>query len=76
MEELEEEEEFILPTQQEYEANLTPLQNQTHADKCGSCIKTINLSGNPAANMLYCKYNGVMVSKHQSCCDRYICRKS
>lgn len=81
LEDIEDNEEVLaqqLPTQKEYNEMVerkAQMQNQTHADKCGSCIKAANLTGNPAANLLYCKYNGVMVNKFQACCGEYKCRK-
>ena len=51
--------------------SLAPLQNQTHADTCGTCIKAINISGNPVSVYRQCKWSGAVVSKHQSCCEHY-----
>ena len=63
-----------LPSQQEYEEmwnNKMNLQNQTHGQVCGNCIRTVNMTGNPSPKMLYCKWNGVMVVKFQTSCEMF-----
>ena len=47
------------------------LQNQTHSVTCETCIKAINISGNPVSTFRQCKWSGAVVSKHQVCCERY-----
>jgi len=68
-----EEQEEPLPflTQEEINNNIQIIQNQTHGEVCGTCVKALNNTPNPHANMRYCKYNGTMVSKHQACCEVY-----
>ena len=53
------------------EVEESPLQNQTHSVTCETCIKAINISGNPVSTFRQCKWSGAVVSKHQACCERY-----
>ena len=76
-----EEETYRIPTQDEVNEQVRlneqirikkvqeDLQNQTHGDKCGSCIKFTRQTPNPRSIMAYCVFHGVMVNKNQASCD-------
>lgn len=63
-----------LPTQTEINKIVeekSKLQNQTHSDTCGACIKFTRTTPNPASMLGYCKWHGSMVNKNQASCDSY-----
>ena len=65
---------FTLPTQRQYEEEINKkveLQNQTHSDKCGVCVKFSRTTPNPRSKFGLCRWNGVMVLEHQTSCEKY-----
>lgn len=68
---------YTLPSKEELDAHIkknieaNELQNQTHADTCGSCIKWSRTTPNPRSQMGNCQTHGLMTLKNQASCDGY-----
>ena len=65
-----------LPTKQELDEHIqanidSKIQEQTHGSTCDKCVRAVNQTPNPKAILRYCKWNGVMVSKHATSCGKF-----
>lgn len=83
----EQETKYYIPSKKELDAHIleqraleekrkeSELQNQTHGNSCGVCIKFQRQTPNMQSIMGYCTFNGVMVTKHQTSCSKFKERK-
>ena len=80
-------EKFYIPSKEELDAHIEEnrklkqeelkkeremeLQNQTHGNKCGQCLKFTRQTPNQQSKMGYCLFNGLMVLKYQTICEAF-----